>query len=325
MKLTVAIPSYNGEEHIVGCINSVLESLKNCPAKNEVLIEVFINGSTDRTLEVLKNEYGNLLEVNVTNFSSNLGFDRNILRLLRSIKSEYVWLIGDDDIIHPAALDEIHRRLLQYHPTTIILDATMFFDEPHSSEVPVGEEITTSVGDFFGALSWRGSALSSNIWYVPGLNLEKSEDYVGTNWIHVNLMIDLSINQISPDKPCLYLSGTLLYVRTGNPRWETNFGDWYLTGVTHIESLKKILKNQPKNIFQRYIDSRYSTNMRDLVLSGHRDNLIERTRLSYRLMKLFYRKPRFWYIDLPYVISSANLRKVIEYLYMAKKKSKFGF
>jgi len=325
MKLTVAIPSFNGEEHIVECINSVLESLKNCSSQDEVSIEVFINGSTDGTMEVLKNEYGNSLKVNLRYFSSNLGFDRNILRLLHSINSEYVWLMGDDDMIHPAALDEIYQRLMRYHPSTTLLDPTMFFDKTHFPEISVREDVITNLPDFFDTLNWRGSALSSNIWHVPSLNLEISDNLVGTNWIHINLMISLSINQISADKPCLYLGGTILYVRTGNPRWGTNFGDWYLTGVTHIESLKKILKNQPKNIFQRYIDSRYSTNMRDLVLSGYKHNFIERARLSYRLIKLFYKNPRFWYIDLPYLISSANLRKVIEYLYKAKKKGKFNF
>ena len=316
MKLTVAIPSFNGQEHLSECIDSIMLSISNTQEPNSVDIQLFINGSTDESYELVKSKYGHLKNFRVSHFSENLGYDRNLLRLLKSVVSDYVWLLGDDDVVSANSISEILQVLSKSSPACIVLRPVMFEKFiPFSDSISNFLEIYDS-SSFFHKLLWLGSALSSNVWKTQNLQLTDKEKYLGTNWIHVPLLMDNSMNFISEQSPGVIFDEGLVFVRHGNLRWEQNFGNWYATGLTHLLVIKEVIYAQAPELFQLYANDRFRTKRRDLSLALSFSNFAFRFRLATLSSKLFHSRLEYWFIDLPFLLMTRHQRNIITLIYM---------
>jgi glycosyltransferase involved in cell wall biosynthesis len=102
--ISICIPTYNRAVHLVNC----LESLASAGAFGREDVEVCIsdNGSTDGTwaaLEAAQSRHGLHCRRNAT----NMGIPRNFLDVVAMATGEFVWLIGDDDLVLPSAIDEL--------------------------------------------------------------------------------------------------------------------------------------------------------------------------------------------------------------------------
>ncbi|MBF9017745.1 MULTISPECIES: glycosyltransferase family 2 protein [unclassified Oceanispirochaeta] len=105
--LSICIPTYNRADKVLKCILSSLEVVSN-------EIEVFVcdNGSEDDTWNVLNSIIDNRLRI-IRN-SVNCGFALNLLRVVEESKSNFVFLMSDDDLVNPKFIDSIiEERLLE--------------------------------------------------------------------------------------------------------------------------------------------------------------------------------------------------------------------
>jgi glycosyltransferase involved in cell wall biosynthesis len=95
--LSIAVPTFNRSAKLERLLISILENMRCIPAGS---IEVVIsdNGSSDRTYFV-----GKTWEKKSGFFyhrhEINCGFEQNVESLLNRVSGEFVWLMGDDDII----------------------------------------------------------------------------------------------------------------------------------------------------------------------------------------------------------------------------------
>lgn len=96
MKLSICIPTYNRANYLEVCLNSILENVKNTDFEFELCISN--NCSTDRTEEIIKNIETKIPVKYNKNFK-NLGMARNILKVVSMATSEFVWVLGDDDLL----------------------------------------------------------------------------------------------------------------------------------------------------------------------------------------------------------------------------------
>ena len=96
--LSITIPTYNRA--------IFLENLLNCitPQARELgeIVEICIsnNGSSDNTKEVVSNfqkKYPGLIKYNEN--EKNLGFDKNMFKVIEMAQGDFVWLFGDDDLV----------------------------------------------------------------------------------------------------------------------------------------------------------------------------------------------------------------------------------
>lgn len=112
MKLSICIPTYNRAEHLKNCLNSIVL----CRSQSELEFQVCVsdNCSGDGTEAVVRHAQSSI-EIKYHRNSSNLGIPRNFLNVVSMADGEFVWLIGDDDLLMPNAIVELYK-LIDEHP-----------------------------------------------------------------------------------------------------------------------------------------------------------------------------------------------------------------
>ena len=113
MKLSICIPTYNRGKHLADCLNSII----SCSLKSTLKFQVCIsdNYSTDTTYDVVRNAQ---LSLNIKYHKNNSNFGRvkNYLNVVDMADGEFIWLLGDDDLLMPNAIDELYT-LIDAHPS----------------------------------------------------------------------------------------------------------------------------------------------------------------------------------------------------------------
>ena len=163
---------------------------------------------------------------------------------------------------------------------------------------------------------WLGSALSSNIWKLKNIDLDGKEKYIGTNWVHVPLLMGAALDFVDKGSPAVIFEQGLVHVRHGNARWEQNFGNWYATGLRHLLVIKESIANRAPDIFNLYSNDRFRTNSRDLSLALETARLNFRLKLVVMSYKLFRNRSKYWIVDLPFLLMTARQRKFVTFFYM---------
>ncbi len=112
MKLSICIPTYNRAAHLADCLNSIIL----CDVQSNFNFEVCIsdNGSTDGTEDVVRVAQS-VINIKYHKNAVNLGMTRNFLNVVSMAEGDFVWMIGDDDLLVPNAIAKLYR-LIDSHP-----------------------------------------------------------------------------------------------------------------------------------------------------------------------------------------------------------------
>ena len=108
MKISICIPTYNRATHLQNCIASIAVSLSAMDAEVRRGVEICVsdNGSSDDTARVVNRAAENL-PMKYHRNPVNLGIPRNFLNVIAMARGEFAWLIGDDDLLMPCALQQL--------------------------------------------------------------------------------------------------------------------------------------------------------------------------------------------------------------------------
>ena len=102
--ISICIPTYNRAESLANCLNSIAIAAKKHVGRFEVCVSD--NGSDDDTSNIIK-KAAQSLEMNYHRNEKNLGIPRNFIQVVSMAKGEFVWLIGDDDLLLPDTFDRL--------------------------------------------------------------------------------------------------------------------------------------------------------------------------------------------------------------------------
>jgi glycosyltransferase involved in cell wall biosynthesis len=102
--LSICIPTYNRGLFLENCLESIWKSLGKPDARVEICVSD--NASTDNTKEVVSQVQGRMPVVSHRN-EVNVGMAQNFLQVVSMASGEYVWLIGDDDLLMPNAISNL--------------------------------------------------------------------------------------------------------------------------------------------------------------------------------------------------------------------------
>ncbi|NQT57645.1 MAG: glycosyltransferase family 2 protein [Bacteroidetes bacterium] len=102
--LSICIPTYNRADFLRDAIKYILLSINNMHGLVELIISD--NCSTDGTLRILE-ELPKHSWIHWSRNSINEGPVRNGLACLKLAKGEYIWFVGDDDVIRPEGLNHL--------------------------------------------------------------------------------------------------------------------------------------------------------------------------------------------------------------------------
>ena len=103
MKVSVVILAWNSARKIEACLASLPAGLT---ASHEVI--VVDNGSRDLTVSVLRDRFP---QVRIIANRKNLGVAPARNQGIRCARGEYILILDDDTIVHPAALDQLVQLL----------------------------------------------------------------------------------------------------------------------------------------------------------------------------------------------------------------------
>ena len=132
--LSICIPTYNRTRYLENCLNSIFIASKKSNLKIEVCISD--NCSEENTLAVIK-KYKEKITIFFNQNNKNIGYGKNSLKSVFMARGEFVWMLGNDDLILPDTFNTfqnlIHKNpevdffyINSYHLNLDILDKFNF-------------------------------------------------------------------------------------------------------------------------------------------------------------------------------------------------------
>lgn len=115
--LSICIPTYNRLPYLKELIASLLPQVN--AAGDDVELLISNNVSTDGTEDFCRGLKCPQLR-HWTN-GTNIGGDRNFLKCIHEARGEYVWLVGDDDLVFHNAVAKVLELLKSERPGLLIL------------------------------------------------------------------------------------------------------------------------------------------------------------------------------------------------------------
>lgn len=110
--LSIAIPTRNRAGYLRDVLTAFEEQIRRLGLSTET-VRVYIsdNASTDRTADLVREFAARLPHLAPSRNPEDIGGDRNFLQCIRLARGQFCWLVGDDDIINPGALEHILQTL----------------------------------------------------------------------------------------------------------------------------------------------------------------------------------------------------------------------
>jgi glycosyltransferase involved in cell wall biosynthesis len=107
MLISICIPTYNRPESLINCLNSlVLQTKKN--------FEVCISDNcSKKNIYNLVKPYKKKLNIKINKNKKNLGFALNLLKVSSMAKGEFIWFVGDDDLLIKNAIERLQVLILK--------------------------------------------------------------------------------------------------------------------------------------------------------------------------------------------------------------------
>ena len=106
-KLSICIPTFNRIEYLNNCLNSILIAKSFSSLKFEICISD--NASKENILPIINHYKKKKLVINYKKNTKNLGFGANFYNVVKMAKGEFLWVIGNDDLLYMSALKKLDK------------------------------------------------------------------------------------------------------------------------------------------------------------------------------------------------------------------------
>jgi glycosyltransferase involved in cell wall biosynthesis len=195
VKISICIPIYNGEYTIEGTLKSILSDLSGNEDKFEIIISD--NCSTDNTFNILSNYIKKYEFIKYFKNESNLGFDRNIDKIINLASTDYVWFVGDDDELEKGAVKKVLDILKNYKNLKSICINYSIYDrikEKYIMEKVIGIDqdiLFKNPNDFLSKLGYHPNFVSSLIINKANYKSDLYKKYFDTYWFHYFVLYDI--------------------------------------------------------------------------------------------------------------------------------------
>ena len=193
MKVSICIPTFNRAANLSNCLNSIIKCSSKSPHKFQVCVSD--NNSTDETMKVVKNAQS-YIDIKYIKNRNNLGIAGNFVKVVSIADGDFIWLIGDDDLLMPYAIGELFN-LINSHPEVDFFYVNSFnLPNTYLSDFPSPfdtDNLPTEMETFSG---WRAEG---ELPFLDLINPHISFDFLGgmflsvfrrKNWVKYANIID---------------------------------------------------------------------------------------------------------------------------------------
>lgn len=179
--LSICIPTYNRLPYLRELLGFLFPQI-DLVGKGVVELVVSDNVSTDGTADYLRSMRKAYLRW-WTN-ETNIGGDRNFLKCIQEAEGDYVWLVGDDDLIAPDAVGRVLRCVEDRRPGLLIADV--------SSQPLYGSGVYADYRDYLvrecsrtADAALRHTLISSNVFMRTSFDMDLAVRSLRTQYAHM--------------------------------------------------------------------------------------------------------------------------------------------
>jgi len=328
--LSICIPTYNRASFLKEALESVFSQIEEIN-QDEIEIVISDNASHDDTFEIVKS-FQKVARAPIIYHRNeeNLGFDRNILKVVEKASGRYGWLLGDDDRLAPGAIKTVLKEISRHPEIDLFLGNRMDFNLTFSHRfrfVAVLKNDAEEIFDFrkITILSYlkKVRKLTGIFSYISNLVFKREkwlqvvppEKFIGTGYVNVYMFMALLWEK---DRGILkYLPDKIVQTRWGNDRG--------LESKSHFERVKMDVESF--HTIAEYIlkEPKLVRKVDNLVLKNDGFSWTVRARIAcgidfYRkvfpyLLKRYWSFPLFWGKVFPLVFLPVSLVKIMRWTY----------
>ena len=133
-KLSICIPTYSRAQHLVNSLEAIRVASQGCESEVEICISD--NASQDSTNEIINNFNSSLQFIRNRN-EINIGLPRNLLKVVEIASGEFIWLVGDDDLVMPNGIKKILEVLAKNPDIDFMYGNAFHLDTSYVSRFPL--------------------------------------------------------------------------------------------------------------------------------------------------------------------------------------------
>lgn len=146
--LSICIPTYNRKDCLIQC----LESIVHQSVFSDIEIAISDNASSDGTIEMMQEYIQKYPNIRYSRNDENLGFDRNMLKVVALATGKYCLFIGDDDAFFPDSLANI-VNILQSDEAEYYITNNWGYDIALENPVTLRPNLSISENQKFSTLN----------------------------------------------------------------------------------------------------------------------------------------------------------------------------
>lgn len=166
--LTIIVPTFNRERSLERLLATLRVELRGLEDTVDVIVGD--NASPDNTPSIAFNFARDWSKTTLIRHNTNLGPDENFCQCLERVKSDYFWIIGDDDLPKKGAIRALVGLLRQHSPDLVYLCNEWSESLPEAAQ----QENILSLG--FAKLNQLSFARRVHIWttFISALIVRRS-------------------------------------------------------------------------------------------------------------------------------------------------------
>jgi abequosyltransferase len=216
-RLTIAIPTFNRARFLTELLDCLQPQIAAVPPGSVELL-VVDNASDDATPAVVASFIEHGLACRPMRNATNIGADANFLRCFELAQGQYVWVLGDDDLLMPGALAELLSLLDQADYDLVYLSTFGFSGELDTANLAAAQtssfqlrgetadrlgrhaEVVTDGAYFLGKVNALIGLISANIVNknrLLAIPHPPIQELVGTNLVQVGWLFPLLRQPVS--------------------------------------------------------------------------------------------------------------------------------
>ena len=321
VKLSIAIPTYNGSRYIREALDSIISQLGYIDEEIEIVVSD--NASTDRTPEIIREYQNKYSFIKYFRNEENLGADRNFDLAVRRSTGEYVWLFSDDDMM---VLGGVRKALgvLNGHPGLAAIFVNWGNYSPDLKQCNVERTIDIQKDIFFKTADDFLSTVKLNAIFVSSNIIRRSlweqaycEIHMGSNWIHYATLLTIIAGHYS-----YCIAEPYVMYRTGNIHWNKHSE----TNIKNTMSLMRILNGLTKKGYSKMsVSKARMVIIRSLpweIIVLKTKGLVPREFHIKDMITQLKRYPSFWVLDLPLLLLPSQIysSKITRLVYRIARK-----
>ena len=177
--LSIVIPTFNGEITIIRALESILTQ-----TDKNIEIVVSDNCSDDETPSLVLKMVSEYRFIKYFRNEKNMGYDRNVDIAVKKSRGDFIWLLGDDDVILLGGIKEI-LDIITFNPQVGVIYAN------YPNSIKLDKNITGlcfNGDEFFDRNKFKSGFLSSNIFSRELWMKTNVSKYFDSGWIHVGFI-----------------------------------------------------------------------------------------------------------------------------------------